>query len=332
MALWVSSANHLLSPEWLNQSLDLVMGLAVCFVLLFVVGDRRNRAMLRGLIVIIIATFWSRELGFRFLYAVLEKLVLGASLVIAVSFQLELRRFLEKLGNGEILSLFRVPHRLLPQTEGAIDQLVDAVKELSQNRTGALIVIETNRPINSQVLHNNGISLNADISKELIQTIFQKKTLLHDGAVLIKAGKIAAAGVILPLSQRTAPSQYGTRHRAAMGISEQVEDALCVVVSEETGSISLAEKGILNRFLTTTALKDQLEDRLAQNSKDPVENWGILRKIPQRLKVNLSKSLPKKAANSSTTRLSYRSGILAKIRVKLKSWFNISSSTSQDKK
>jgi DNA integrity scanning protein DisA with diadenylate cyclase activity len=85
------------------------------------------------------------------------------------------------------------------------------------------------------------ISLNADVSKELIQTIFQKKTLLHDGAMVIKNGRIVSAGTILPLSERIAPSQYGTRHRAAMGITEQMEDILCIVVSEETGSISLAE-------------------------------------------------------------------------------------------
>ena len=92
--------------------------------------------------------------------------------------------------------------------------------------------------------------------------------------MVIKNGRIVSAGTILPLSERTAPSQYGTRHRAAMGITEQVEDILCIVVSEETGSISLAEKGILNRFLTSTALKDQLEAKLSEDSNDIAENWG----------------------------------------------------------
>ena len=216
---------------------------------------------------------------------VLDKIVLGAIIVIATSFQLELRRFLEKLGRGELLGLFITTQNVSNNNKGFLDELVDAVKELSQNRTGALIVLETKTPINDRMLLQPGISLNADVSKELIQTIFQKKTLLHDGAMVIKNGRIVSAGTILPLSERTAPSQYGTRHRAAMGITEQVEDILCIVVSEETGSISLAEKGILNRFLTSTALKDQLEAKLSEDSNDIAENWGwwkgILKWLPK---------------------------------------------------
>ena len=103
--------------------------------------------------------------------------------------------------------------------------------------------------------------LNADVSKELLQTIFQTSTLLHDGAVLIRSARILAAGVILPISERSASRQLGTRHRAAMGITERVENCICIVVSEETGSISVAEQGRLNRPLTSVRLQEILREK-----------------------------------------------------------------------
>jgi uncharacterized protein (TIGR00159 family) len=271
----------------LHHGIDLALSLGLCLLLLVIIRDSRARWLIQGLIIILIATFLSKELGLGLLNKVLDKIVLGAIIVIATSFQLELRRFLEKLGRGELLGLFITTQNVSNNNKGFLDQLVDAVKELSQNRTGALIVLETKTPIDNRMLLQPGISLNADVSKELIQTIFQKKTLLHDGAMVIKNGRIVSAGTILPLSERIAPSQYGTRHRAAMGITEQMEDILCIVVSEETGSISLAEKGILNRFLTSTALKDQLEAKLSEESNDIAENWqwwkAILKWLPKNL-------------------------------------------------
>jgi uncharacterized protein (TIGR00159 family) len=291
MLLWGFVGNYFLlnlgSYLKLYYGVDLALSLGLCLLLLVIIRDSRARWLIQGLIIIVVATFLSKELGLGLLNKVLEKIVLGAIIVIATSFQLELRRFLEKLGRGELLGLFITTQDVSNNNKGFLDQLVDAVKELSQNRTGALIVLETKTPINSRILLQPGISLNADVSKELIQTIFQKKTLLHDGAMVIKNGRIVSAGTILPLSERTAPSQYGTRHRAAMGITEQMEDILCIVVSEETGSISLAEKGILNRFLTSSALKDQLEAKLSEDSNDTAENWrwwkGILKWLPKNL-------------------------------------------------
>jgi len=291
MLLWGFVDNYFLlnlgSYLKLHHGVDLALSLGLCLLLLVIIRDSRARWMIQGLIIIVVATFLSKELGLGLLNKVLDKIVLGAIIVIATSFQLELRRFLEKLGRGELLGLFITTQDVSNNNKGFLDQLVDAVKELSQNRTGALIVLETKTPINNRILLQPGISLNADVSKELIQTIFQKKTLLHDGAMVIKNGRIVSAGTILPLSERIAPSQYGTRHRAAMGITEQMEDILCIVVSEETGSISLAEKGILNRFLTSTALKEQLEAKLSEESNDIAENWrwwkAILKWLPKNL-------------------------------------------------
>jgi hypothetical protein len=167
-----------------------------------------------------------------------------------------------------------------PEPDSVIDEIVDAVKELSQNRTGALLIIETDSPIDDRDFSVPGVKLNAEVSKELLQTIFQPQTLLHDGAVLIRASRIVSAGVILPLSDRSASRQLGTRHRAAMGITERVQACVCVVVSEETGSISLAQMGILNRPLTSSKLKELLEAKLFPSDGEravapiPIGNLG----------------------------------------------------------
>jgi uncharacterized protein (TIGR00159 family) len=192
----------------------------------------------------------------------LEKLTLISALAMALVFQSDFRRFLEQLGKGQINQLFQEKNSL-PKENTVIDEIVDAVKELSQNRTGALIVMETINTIEERIFVNKGVYLKAEVSKELLQTIFQTKTLLHDGAVFIRGAEIVSASVILPLSERSASRQLGTRHRAAMGITERLDNCICIVVSEETGSISLGEKGILNRPLTSTKLKELLEDKLS---------------------------------------------------------------------
>jgi uncharacterized protein (TIGR00159 family) len=254
-------------PVWtqslLLKSVDLGLVLALTYLALLIVGERRTLWMVRGLIALMLAAAVSKQLKLELLSFVLEKLVIGSALAIAVIYQSEFRRFLEQLGRGQIVQLFQPSRRAIPEPDNVIDQIVDAVKELSQNRIGALMIMETSGPIDERDFSVPGVRLNAEVSKELLQTIFQTSTLLHDGAVLICGDRIVAAGVILPLSDRTASRQLGTRHRAAMGITERVGNCICVVVSEETGSISLAERGILNRPLTSSKLKELLEARFS---------------------------------------------------------------------
>jgi uncharacterized protein (TIGR00159 family) len=234
--------------------------------MLLVIGERRSLWMLRGLIFLMLAAVLSDKMGFTLLGFILEKLVLGASVAMAVLFQSEFRRFLDLLGRGKLLELFRKSSPL-PKANNVIDELVDAVKDLSQNRTGALMVLETDGSIDTRVFVNPGVPLDGEVSRELLQTIFQPKTLLHDGAVFIRGTRVAAAGVILPLSERSTSRQLGTRHRAAMGITERVENCICIVVSEETGSISLASGGTLDRPLTSSKLKELLETRLSPSGE-----------------------------------------------------------------
>jgi uncharacterized protein (TIGR00159 family) len=262
-----SSSGSFPDPSWVQSlllhSIDVGLVLALTYLVLLIIGERRTLWMVRGLIVLMLAAALSNRLGLTLLSFVLEKLVVGSAVAMAVIFQSEFRRFLEQVGRGEIIQLFHQKRRPIPKPDSVIDEIVDAVKELSQNRVGALMIMETNGPIDERDVSVPGVQLNAEVSKELLQTIFQTSTLLHDGAILIRGSRVAAAGVILPLSERTASRQLGTRHRAAMGITERVENCLCIVVSEETGSISLAERGKLNRPLTSSKLKELLEARFS---------------------------------------------------------------------
>jgi uncharacterized protein (TIGR00159 family) len=244
------------------HSLDFGLVCAVIYLMLLIIGERRTLWMVRGLFFLMLTVLVAQRLNLIILSFFLEKLVLVSALAMALVFQSDFRRFLEKLGRGQFNQLFQT-RSSLPKENNVIDEIVDAIKDLSQNRTGALIVMETLNTIEERVFLNPGVILNAEVSKELLQTIFQTKTLLHDGAVFIRGSIIVSASVILPLSERSASRQLGTRHRAAMGITERLENCLCIVVSEETGSISLAEKGIINRPLTSTKLKELLEEKLS---------------------------------------------------------------------
>lgn len=270
--------------DWMKplllQVLDISLVLALIYMVLVVTDERRIRWMIQGFIVLLLASEVSTNLGLRLLTFVLDKLVLGSAVAMAVILQSEFRRFLEQLGRGEFKQLLRPSRGAISEPDSLVDEIVDAVKELSQNRIGALMILETSSPIDERVFSVPGVRLNAEVSKELLQTIFVPKTLLHDGAILIRGSRIVAAGVILPLSGRTASRQLGTRHRAAMGITDKVENCICVVVSEETGSISLAERGTLNRPLTSSKLKELLEERFSPTkvereaaAPDPL-GWG----------------------------------------------------------
>ncbi|WP_373480342.1 diadenylate cyclase CdaA [Geminocystis sp.] len=247
----------------LRQLIDIGLVFSTFYFLSLLIKERRAQWMIRGLLILVIVLFISDRLLKLTLFSFfLERLVVICSLSMAVVFQSDFRRFLEQLGKLQFDQFFETnPH--LPKGDSVIDEIVEAVKELSQNRTGALIIIETFNTIEERIFLNAGVTLNAEITKELLQTIFQTKTLLHDGAVFIRGSEIVSAGVILPLSDREASRRLGTRHRAAMGITEIVENCVCVVVSEETGSISLGEKGTLNRPLTSTKLKELLEEKLS---------------------------------------------------------------------
>ncbi|PSP18617.1 MAG: TIGR00159 family protein [Cyanobacteria bacterium QS_8_64_29] len=252
---------------WLTYGLDIGLVLALAYGLLLVIGERRTLWMVRGAFALLVglrlAAMGSSWLGLAVLPFVLDKLVLATIVAMALMFQSELRYFLEQLGRGELASVFPSSRRPNAQPNSAFEEIVSAIKDLSQHRTGALVILETSGAIDKRDFSVPGVPINAEVSKELLQSIFQTTSRLHDGATLIRGYRIVSAGIILPLSERAASRQLGTRHRAAMGITERVANCLCIVVSEETGAISLAEKGTLYRPLTRSKLKELLETKLA---------------------------------------------------------------------
>ncbi|HBC42832.1 MAG TPA: TIGR00159 family protein [Pseudanabaena sp.] len=260
------------SIAFIMRVIDILALFGLIYLMLSLSNDRRTLLMVRGIIFLLIASVVSDRLGLRFLNFVLDKLLIGSAVAMAVILQPELRRFLERLGRGDVLSLLQpTTYRRTPtEADSVIEEIIEAVIELSQNRTGALMIIETGEPIDDRDFSVPGVKLNALLSKELLHTIFQTSTLLHDGAILIREDRIVAAGVILPISDRAASREIGTRHRAAMGITDRVRNCFCVVVSEETGSIAIAENGILDRPLASSRLREILETKLGNYRPTPL--------------------------------------------------------------
>nr|WP_242041794.1 diadenylate cyclase CdaA [Alkalinema sp. FACHB-956] len=273
----------------LRSLIDIGLVLSLIYVMLLIIGERRTLWMVRGFIALMLAAALSRQLQLRLLSFVLDNLVIGSAVAMAFILQAEFRRFLELLGRGELAQLFQPIRRTPVSSDSIIDEIVDAIKDLSQNRTGALLILETDGTIDERDFSVPGVKLDAAVSRELIQTIFQTSTLLHDGAMFIRESRIIAAGIILPLSERSASRQLGTRHRAAMGITERVENCLCIVVSEETGSISVAERGLLNRPLTSTKLREILESKFSHvNEREvPRDLKGVWNQIVGQIKTTV---------------------------------------------
>ncbi|MEN9205266.1 MAG: diadenylate cyclase CdaA [Thermostichales cyanobacterium SZTDM-1c_bins_54] len=258
--------------KWLQaltptQWLDGLMVVTLVVLTLRLTRHTRARSLIWGTLVLLALYFLTSPLPV--LHLVLDKLLTAAAVVLGFVFQPELRRGLEFLGFW--LGGDRDPSHVSGQQPDWLEQVVEAVKELSQNRTGALIVIEHERPIDPKIFTEPGVPLDAQVSQELLCTIFQPNTPLHDGAVVIRDQVVKAAGVLLPMSERSHSRQLGTRHRAALGLTEQA-NCLCVVVSEETGSISLAEAGRIERPLSSSKLREMLRTRL-QPVAPPSVRW-----------------------------------------------------------
>jgi uncharacterized protein (TIGR00159 family) len=267
--------DHFSIPLWLFKVADLLLVAMLLYLAMAIITDTRTKWMFRGIILLMLTIFIGEQLQLYLFSLVLEKLLIGGVVAMAVIFQSDFRRLLEDLGQGNLSQLLSPTRAYKPQSSDVIDEVVEAIKELSKNRTGALIVIETMGLVDERDFSVDGVQIDAEVSKELLQTIFQTTTLLHDGAVFIRGNRLVSAGIILPLSDRHTSRKLGTRHRAAMGITERIENCLCVVVSEETGSISLAELGGLNRPLTSSKLRELLEDRLSTSADREANNSGL---------------------------------------------------------
>lgn len=249
--------------SWLNL-VDILLVALLCYGLLTVLQGTRAIPLLRGLVVVLLLILALRTLFSLPTLGWLLDSVLPALLVtIPVVFQPELRRALETLGHKVPWSRRPWRSEAAQEMRQVVDEIVKACLELSRQKIGALIVVE--RTVRLDEFVERSVRLDARLSAQLLQNIFYPNAPLHDGAVLVRGGLLLAAGSVLPLSEDVLDSyQYGTRHRAAIGISEAT-DAVAVVVSEETGAISVAQRGRIVRWLDRAKLVGLLEALLRLN-------------------------------------------------------------------
>ncbi|MFR8103743.1 MAG: diadenylate cyclase CdaA [Clostridia bacterium] len=233
--------------------LDLVIVIFLGYKLIKILKNSRAWQLVKGIALLIIVTALSSILNLKILNFILTSVMTYGVIAIIVIFQPELRRALEQLGTNKFTKFFGIDKDLATKTKEDIYKIVIAAEELAKEKTGALIVIE--RDIQIKDIIATGVSMESEISPQLLVNIFVPKTPLHDGAVIISGNKIAAAACMLPLAgDNDIAKELGTRHRAAIGISKE-SDSIAVVVSEETGKISVAKDGTLIADVKEDALK-----------------------------------------------------------------------------
>ena len=246
--------------------------LVLCLIYLFIrmVKGTRTWQLVKGIGFLIITTWLSSVLGLNILHYILSAIMNWGVILIIVIFQPEIRRALEQLGTNKLTKFLGIEKDIATRTKEDIYKIVIATTELAKQKIGALIVIE--RDIKIKDIISTGVEINGEISPQLLVNIFVENTPLHDGAVVISENKLSAAACMLPLaSDSDIAKELGTRHRAAIGISKE-SDALAIVVSEETGKISLAKDGTLIADLREDALKKILISNVVTKRFNDKEN------------------------------------------------------------
>jgi diadenylate cyclase len=263
-----SIAGNLPVLKW-SDILDIII---VAFLIYKLLPVLRTTGTMRiaGLVVAVLAVTWLTEaLELHTLNFILDQLLAVGLIAIVVLFQPELRRMLDHMSNIKLrkfLHMDKTPQEMVP----VIEQTVRACEVMSGERIGALMVFARDNSL--EEYFKTGTVIDAQTSEQLIRNVFFPKAALHDGAMIIRNGRVAAAGCVLPLSESNRISaDLGTRHRAALGLSE-VTDAVVVVVSEETGAISVAVGGVLKRHLTAQTLEKLLRNELCPETEPAEEN------------------------------------------------------------
>ncbi len=249
--------------------IDIIIVAFFIYKIFMLIKDTRAEQLLKGLIVLLFATGISKYLGLSMINWILQRAQTILLVALPIVFQPELRRMLEKIGRGGFISSVNFWED--KSAEETIDNIVGAATDLSAKKTGALMVIE--RKIGLADIIETGTVLEAKLTKELLKNIFYPNTPLHDGAVIIRQSRIQAAGCFLPLSTNASISKdLGTRHRAAIGLSEN-SDAIVIAVSEETGTISTAEDGVLKRNYNENELKKYLLEKIQTETNQGVKDY-----------------------------------------------------------
>ncbi|MCX8092546.1 MAG: diadenylate cyclase CdaA [Candidatus Goldbacteria bacterium] len=249
MSFFISLKDAIVTMRW-NDIVDIIIVTVILYNLFLIIKETRALQMLQGLIIILFLVVISRILDLYLLSWLLTGLTAIWIIAFVIVFQPELRRALVELGQNRLFKYIFKEHVQLYR------EIKEAAEILCKKKTGALIVIE--REVNLKSFIETGIKLDSETSSELLISIFNPKSPLHDGAVIIREGRIAAAACILPLSQKEdIDKKYGMRHRAAIGISEET-DAITIIVSEERKSISLAISGKITPDIDSETLLEIL--------------------------------------------------------------------------
>ena len=278
--LWLTTISNYISNPW--NILTLIIDLAIVIVLLKemvrILKGSRAMQLLKGIMFLILFTWFSSMLNLKILNYLLTNIMTYGVILLIVLFQPELRRALEQLGSSNKLTrFFGFEKDIIAKTKEDIYKIGIAAMELSKTKTGALIVIE--RDIHLKEIISTGVTINSEISPQLLVNIFTPNTPLHDGAVVISENKISAAACMLPLaSDGDIARELGTRHRAAIGMSKE-SDAIIVVVSEETGKISVAKEGTLIADVKEEALKKLLISNIITKRFKESDKKNIFNKV-----------------------------------------------------
>ena len=270
------AAKMMRSMGW-SDILDILIVAFVIYMLIRFIRRTNANKVANGVLLLVVALWLSSSLSLTVTNFILRQVFEIGILAVIILFQPEIRRALEKVGSSQLFSLFgkewggqAIDHVIM--------ETVYACEDMARARTGALIVFERDNRLNEAM--NSGTPVDAFVSTELLKNIFYDKSPLHDGAVIIKEGRLAAAGCMLPLSTNPSLSRdLGMRHRAGIGISEQ-SDAVAVIVSEETGGISVAVDGLLKRHLSPDTFEALLRRELLP-LEEP-EGRGFLDRLKRR--------------------------------------------------
>jgi len=243
-------------PLGVFQILDIFIVAIVLYLVLKWIRRTQAWVLFKGIIFIAVIALMAQFLGLVTVQWVVNNTIGMGLVVVVILFQPELRKALEQLGRGQsLINLKTETDQKVHSTSYAIDEIIKATRTLSSALTGALIVVEQEVDLSEH--EESGVMVDAQISSQLLLNIFEKNAPLHDGAVIVRGSRISSASCILPLTAEHVDTALGTRHRAAIGISE-VSDACVVVVSEETGTVSLATSGEMKRDVSEREIREIL--------------------------------------------------------------------------
>lgn len=248
-------------------------------------NNTRTIQIVKGILALLIFKLFAELLHLKTVSSMLNFVLSWGMIVVLIILQPEIRMMLEKMGKTN--SWYR-PDLPVERMKHMIDELVKAVSDMSKTKTGALIALEMGQSLEDYA--KTGVSMDSDVTSELLETIFQYGTPMHDGAVIIEGDKIACAAAYFPSTAKDLPTKYGARHRAAVGVSE-VSDAITLVVSEETGNISIAQKGIMTQY-TPESLHRYLTSRLV--AEDQSSSSSVIQPMidtARHISTNFSNSL-----------------------------------------